>query len=50
MVEGPQEVQACHILLKHAGSRNPVDSYRNKPVTRTKAEAVAGIQCKVLIE
>jgi peptidyl-prolyl cis-trans isomerase NIMA-interacting 1 len=38
------EVQCYHILLKHTGSRNPVDSYRNKPVTRSKEEAIAGIQ------
>lgn len=38
------EVHCYHILLKHTGSRNPTDSYRNKPVTRSKAEAIAGIQ------
>mmetsp|Transcript_543 Transcript_543/g.901 ORF Transcript_543/g.901 Transcript_543/m.901 type:complete len:112 (-) Transcript_543:43-378(-) len=38
------EVQAKHILLKHSGSRNPNDSYRNKPVTRSFEEAMQGIQ------
>lgn len=38
------EVRAKHILLKHTGSRNPVDSYRNKQVTRSLDEAKAGIQ------
>ena len=37
-------VRAKHILLKHTGSRNPVDSYRNKPITRSFEEAMAGIQ------
>jgi len=37
------EVRASHILLKHTGSRNPHDSYRNKPVTRSKQEAIDGI-------
>ena len=40
------QVRASHILLKHVGSRNPNDSYRKKPVTRSKEEAIAGIQCK----
>ena len=38
------EVRASHILLKHTGSRNPHDSYRNKPVTRSKQEAIQGIE------
>ena len=37
------QVRASHILLKHTGSRNPHDSYRNKPVTRSKQEAIDGI-------
>ena len=37
------EVRAAHILLKHLQSRNPNDSYRKKPITRTKADAIAGI-------
>ena len=37
------QVKCSHILLKHTESRNPHDSYRNKPVTRSKAEAIAGI-------
>jgi len=36
-------VRCAHILQKHTGSRNPVDSYRNKPVTRSLAEAKANI-------
>lgn len=28
-------VRCAHILQKHTGSRNPVDSYRNKPITRS---------------
>ena len=46
-MDGLAEVHCYHILLKHTGSRNPHDSYRNKPVTRSKAEAVAGIQSKL---
>ena len=37
------EVAAKHILLKHIGSRNPNDSYRKKPVTRSFEDAMAGI-------
>jgi NIMA-interacting peptidyl-prolyl cis-trans isomerase 1 len=37
------QVRAKHILLKHSGSRNPVDSYRNRPVTRSQDEALSGI-------
>jgi NIMA-interacting peptidyl-prolyl cis-trans isomerase 1 len=40
------EVRCKHILLKHLQSRNPTDSYRNKKVTRTKEQAIAGIQRK----
>lgn len=32
-------VRCAHILQKHTGSRNPVDSYRNKPITRSLLEA-----------
>ena len=32
-------VRCAHILQKHTGSRNPVDSYRNKPITRSLPEA-----------
>ncbi len=32
-------VRCAHILQKHTGSRNPVDSYRNKPITRSLGEA-----------
>ena len=38
------EVGAKHILQKHVGSRNPNDSYRNKPITRSKEEAIANIE------
>lgn len=38
------EIRCKHILLKHNQSRNPVDSYRNKKITRSKEEAIAGIQ------
>ena len=38
------EVRCRHIPLKHTGSRNPHDSHRNKPVTRSKDEAIKGIQ------
>ena len=30
--------------MKHLGSRNPNDSYRNKKITRSKEEAIAGIR------
>lgn len=33
------QVRCSHILQKHKGSRNPVDSYRNKPITRSLDEA-----------
>ena len=32
-------VRCSHILQKHTGSRNPTDSYRNKPITRNLNEA-----------
>lgn len=38
------QVRCSHILQKHKGSRNPVDSYRNKPVTRTLDEARENIK------
>jgi NIMA-interacting peptidyl-prolyl cis-trans isomerase 1 len=38
------EVRCAHILQKHKGSRRPIDSYRNTPVTRTIEEARANIQ------
>ena len=37
-------VRVKHILQKHTGSRNPNDSLRNRPITRTKEEAIANIQ------
>ena len=38
------QVRVCHILQKHLGSRNPNDSYRKKPITRSKQEAIANIE------
>jgi hypothetical protein len=38
-----EQIRVKHILQKHLGSRNPNDSYRKKPVTRTKEEAIANI-------
>jgi peptidyl-prolyl cis-trans isomerase NIMA-interacting 1 len=37
-------IRCAHILQKHKESRRPFDSYRNKPVTRTKEEAQAKIK------
>jgi hypothetical protein len=48
-MDAAEEVRASHILLKHIGSRNPNDSHRNKPVTRTKEQAIAGIECKIFL-
>ncbi len=36
-------VRCAHILQKHTGSRNPNDSYRKKPITRSLAEARTNI-------
>ena len=33
------KVRCAHILQKHTGSRNPHDSYRDKPITRSLNEA-----------
>ena len=38
------EIRVRHILQKHSGSRNPHDSYRNKPITRSKDEAIQNIK------
>ena len=38
------QVGCKHILQKHTGSRNPHDSHRNKPITRSKDEAIANIE------
>ena len=38
------QVRCAHILQKHTGSRNPHDSYRNKPITRSLQEARNNIQ------
>ena len=37
-------IRCSHILLKHKGSRNPVVRHKGTTVTRTKEEAIAGIQ------
>lgn len=39
-----EKVRCAHILQKHKGSRNPNDSFRNKPITRNIEEAVQNIQ------
>ena len=44
LIDFVQPVSASHILLKHAGSRNPLVRHKNKQVTRTKEEAIAGIE------
>ena len=38
------EIRCLHILQKHTGSRNPNDSYRKRPITRSKQEAIENIQ------
>ena len=38
------QIRVKHILQKHTGSRNPNDSLRNKPITRSKEEAIANIE------
>eukprot|EP00922_Rhytidocystis_sp_ex-Travisia-forbesii_P045359 GHVS01067677.1.p1 GENE.GHVS01067677.1~~GHVS01067677.1.p1 ORF type:complete len:120 (+),score=16.21 GHVS01067677.1:182-541(+) len=37
------QVCVSHLLIKHAGSRNPVSRRTNKPVTITKEEALTEI-------
>jgi NIMA-interacting peptidyl-prolyl cis-trans isomerase 1 len=37
-------VHCAHILQKHKESRRPFDSFRNKPVTRSREEAIANIK------
>ena len=37
-------VHCAHILQKHKESRRPFDSFRNKPVTRSREEAIANIE------
>ncbi|GBE62104.1 peptidylprolyl isomerase [Babesia ovata] len=37
----PTKVRCAHILLKHKGSRNPINRNTNQPVTRTKEEAIS---------
>jgi len=39
-----EKVKCSHILQKHSGSRNPVDSYRNKKITRSIDEALENIK------
>jgi len=36
-------IRCAHILQKHINSRNPVDSYRNKKITRSSEEALDNI-------
>lgn len=38
------EIRVKHILQKHTGSRNPFDSYREKPIVRSKEEAIAQVR------
>ena len=38
-----QQVQVCHLLQKHTGSRNPVNRRKGEQVTRSKDEAIANI-------
>jgi NIMA-interacting peptidyl-prolyl cis-trans isomerase 1 len=38
------KVTCSHILQKHINSRNPVDSYRNKKITRSESEALQNIE------
>lgn len=40
----PSQVRCAHILLKHTGSRNPINRNTNQPVTRSKEEAIAEIK------
>ena len=44
MIDFVMPVQASHILLKHTGSRNPMVRHKNKQVTRSKQEAIEGIE------
>jgi NIMA-interacting peptidyl-prolyl cis-trans isomerase 1 len=44
METGPKKVTCSHILQKHSQSRNPVDSYRNKKITRSPEEALKNIE------
>ncbi|CDR97828.1 peptidyl-prolyl cis-trans isomerase, putative [Babesia bigemina] len=37
----PTKVRCAHILLKHKGSRNPINRNTNQRITRTKEEAIA---------
>jgi len=38
------QIRCSHLLQKHKDSRNPVDSYRNKKITRSKEEAMENIR------
>lgn len=42
----PEEVECSHILVKHAGSRRP-SSWREQNITKSKAEALDLIKCKL---
>ena len=37
-------VQCSHLLQKHTKSRNPTDSFRKKPITRSPDEARENIK------
>jgi NIMA-interacting peptidyl-prolyl cis-trans isomerase 1 len=45
---GPDEVQCSHVLVKHSGSRRP-SSWREKNITRSKAEALELIKRKIIV-
>lgn len=43
-IDGPEEVQCSHLLVKHSGSRRP-SSWREDPITRSKEEALEMVKC-----
>lgn len=45
-VDGPEEVQCSHLLVKHSGSRRP-SSWREENITRSKEEALELVKCKL---
>jgi NIMA-interacting peptidyl-prolyl cis-trans isomerase 1 len=42
-MEGPQQIRASHLLVKHSGSRRP-SSWKQENITRSKEEAVETIK------
>ncbi|EDO05690.2 putative Peptidyl-prolyl cis-trans isomerase NIMA-interacting 1 [Babesia bovis T2Bo] len=44
MDHGPSTVRCAHILLKHTGSRNPINRNTNQRVTRSKEEAISMVR------